>query len=326
MTHENAEPHRYPRGWFVVALSDEIETGKAQSVTYFGRRMVVFRGDDGQVRVTDAYCPHLGADLGVGGKVEGCEIRCPFHAWKFSGDTGQCTEVPYAKRIPAKAKIGTYLVDEVNGLIFIWNDPEGGEPDFRIPKLTEWDDPTWNRWKPTRIEIKTHPREIVENVADKGHFQPVHGTHIDNFENHYEGHTAVQIIEGVAYPRGGGKDKFRSVTTYYGPAYQTSEMDGYLPNKIVNCHTPIGPNLLHLWFGVMLQVKPGADKKQTEAFQEGYANNLLVGFKEDIAIWENKVFRERPILCDGDGDLGGLRRWYKQFYEDRRPASPPAAE
>src|SRR5262245_45607791 len=98
-------------------------------------------------------------------------------------------------------------------------------------------------------------------------------------------------------------------------------MDGYLANKLVNCHTPIGPNLLHLWFGVMLQVQPGGDKKQTEEFQKGYANNLLVGFREDVQIWENKVFRERPMLCDGDGDVGGLRRWYQQFYQDRKQAA-----
>lgn len=201
MSSASEATHRYPRGWFVVALSDEVVDAKPMSVTYFGRRMVVFRGADGKVRVTDAYCPHLGADLGVGGKVEGNDIRCPFHAWKFSGDTGACTEVPYAKRIPAKASIGTYLVDEVNGLVFIWNDPDGGQPDFQIPRLAEWDDPTWNRWHPTRIEVKTHPREIVENVADKAHFQPIHGTHIDYFENKYEGHTALQIIEGIAYPR-----------------------------------------------------------------------------------------------------------------------------
>ena len=32
---------------------------------------------------------------------------------------------------------------------------------------------------------------------------------------------------------------------------------------------------------------------------------------------ENKVYRDRPQLCDGDGDLGMLRRWYEQFYEPR---------
>ena len=45
------------------------------------------------------------------------------------------------------------------------------------------------------------------------------------------------------------------------------------------------------------------------------ANNIIVGFKEDIAIWENKKYRTRPILCDGDGDVGGLRRWYQKFYQ-----------
>ncbi len=312
--------HRYPRGWFVVALESEVEAGVPLSVRYFGRQMVVFKGEDGGIRVTDAHCPHLGADIGVGGVVEGNCIKCPFHAWKFDGE-GKCVEVPYAKKIPAKAKLRGWQVDVVNGLVFVWHDPEGGEPEYRIPALVEWDDPTWNRWEPKRIQIKTHPREIVENVADKAHFAPVHGTHVDVFENKYEDHKALQIIEGVAYPRGGGKDKFRSVTTYFGPAYQTSEMEGYLPNKLVNCHTPIGPNELHLWFGVMLQVTPGGDKKQTAEFQEGYANNLLVGFKEDIQIWENKVYVDKPILCDGDGKIGPLRRWYEQFYADRAPAA-----
>lgn len=303
----------------MVGLGHELENGQSTSVTYLGRKLVVYRDDEGEAHVHDAYCPHLGADLGVGGTVEGKCIRCPFHGWKFGAD-GECVEVPYAKRIPAKARVTTHQVDEVNGLIFIWHDPDGGEPDYRVPQLAEWDDPTWTRWKPDRLEIATHPREIVENVADKAHFLPVHGTDIDHFENEYDAHKAVQIIEGIAYPRGGGKDKFRSVTTYHGPGYQTSEMDGFLPNKIVNCHTPIGPNKLHLWFGVMLQSKPGGTKVTPE-FVDGYANNLLVGFKEDIAIWEHKTYLAKPVLCDGDGKIGALRRWYQQFYEPRGEAA-----
>lgn len=313
---ESTAPHRYPRGWFPVGLSTEIPAGEIKSVHYLGRQMIVYRGEDGVAHISDAYCPHLGADLGVGGKVEGDCVRCPFHAWKFGPD-GACVEVPYAKRIPPRARIGAHPTDEANGFIFVWNDPDGGAPDYQIPRLPEWDDPTWNRWTPQRLEIKTHPREIVENVADKAHFAPIHGTHIDVFANEYNGYEAVQVIEGVAYPRGGGKDYFKSRTTYYGPSFQISAMDGYLQNKIVNCHTPIGPNSLHLWFGVMLQVKPGGDKKQTEQFQEQYANNLLVGFKEDIAVWEHKVYVEKPILCDGDGKLGPLRHWYQQFYESK---------
>ena len=36
--------------------------------------------------------------------------------------------------------------------------------------------------------------------------------------------------------------------------------------------------------------------------------------EQDIPIWENKCFRPRPLLCDGDGPIGGFRRWASQFY------------
>ena len=35
---------------------------------------------------------------------------------------------------------------------------------------------------------------------------------------------------------------------------------------------------------------------------------------KDFPIWENKVYRERPLLCDGDGPIQAFRRWAAQFY------------
>jgi hypothetical protein len=35
---------------------------------------------------------------------------------------------------------------------------------------------------------------------------------------------------------------------------------------------------------------------------------------EDIPIWENKRYLERPLLCDGDGPIAEFRRWCLQFY------------
>jgi phenylpropionate dioxygenase-like ring-hydroxylating dioxygenase large terminal subunit len=54
-----------------------------------GLELVVFRGaDSGAVSVLDAYCPHLGAHMGVGGQVVGDCMECPFHKWQFA--TGAC--------------------------------------------------------------------------------------------------------------------------------------------------------------------------------------------------------------------------------------------
>ena len=36
--------------------------------------------------------------------------------------------------------------------------------------------------------------------------------------------------------------------------------------------------------------------------------------EEDIPIWENKRYRDNPILCDGDGPIHQFRRWFSQFY------------
>lgn len=59
---------------------------------------MVFRGQEGKASVLDAYCPHLGANLAVGGRVVGNCIECPFHGWQFRGDDGKCVKIPYAEK------------------------------------------------------------------------------------------------------------------------------------------------------------------------------------------------------------------------------------
>ncbi|HEX2562962.1 MAG TPA: Rieske 2Fe-2S domain-containing protein, partial [Acidimicrobiales bacterium] len=62
--------YRYPAGWFVVAWSSDVAPGDVRRLHYFGRELVCFRTEGGEVSVLDAYCQHLGGHLGVGGHVE----------------------------------------------------------------------------------------------------------------------------------------------------------------------------------------------------------------------------------------------------------------
>ncbi len=310
----------FARGWFVVAFSGELKPGDVRPLDYFGTDLVLFRTESGEAKILSAFCPHMGAHLGHGGKVEGEKIRCPFHAWKFNGK-GRCVEIPYAKKIPKRARVACWPVRERNGIIYVWHDAEKGAPEWEIPELEGHDSDAWTGWNFGRVRVKTHPREIVENVVDVGHFIPVHGTHVSDISNVFEGHMATQINSGVAYPLGGGKDNYALRATYYGPAYQVTHMDGFLKSRLINAHTPVGPYELDLCFAVSLE-KDGTGKEQQ--FLEGYIENLRQGFFQDIEIWENMQFRDVPILCDGDGPLIKLRRWYSQFYEPRTPA-PEAA-
>jgi cholesterol 7-desaturase len=93
-------PPPFPNGWFAIAESSEIVKGAAKSINCLGENFVVFRSTkDDQVFVLDAYCPHMGANLGVGGIVSDNCIECPFHQWRFSGEDGKLIGIPYSKSL-----------------------------------------------------------------------------------------------------------------------------------------------------------------------------------------------------------------------------------
>jgi 3-ketosteroid 9alpha-monooxygenase subunit A len=85
-----------------------------------------------------------------------------------------------------------------------------------------------------------------------------------------------------------------------------------LQNYMLFAHTPVDQGTVDLRLAVSLRIV--GDRATTEGYVKGYLDNLRSGFEDDIRIWENKVYRERPVLCDGDGPIGLLRRWYRQFY------------
>jgi 3-ketosteroid 9alpha-monooxygenase subunit A len=301
----------FPRGWFVVAFSDEIAVGQSVKMRYFGEDLVAFRGEDGQVHILEAYCAHMGAHLGVGSQVIGCTVKCPFHGWRYDG-TGACVEIPYAKKIPPKAKQRAWRVRELNGVVLMHHDPEGREPDFEIPAIPEYGTAEWMPWATNRYHIKTHPREIVDNLADRAHFAFVHNTEIDEFGFDVNGVSATQRVKGRSFLANGGVDSFASTTTYHGPGYLLMRMDGALQNYMLFGHTPVDGNSLDLRMAVMLKIV--GDRNKTQGFMAKYLDNLKKGFEDDIRIWENKIYRDPAVLCDGDGPIAQLRKWYRQFY------------
>ena len=52
----------FPRGWFIVAESNELDAGPLP-VRFFGQDFALYRGESGKPVMLDAYCKHMGTHL-----------------------------------------------------------------------------------------------------------------------------------------------------------------------------------------------------------------------------------------------------------------------
>ena len=79
--------------WIQLIDSQELDIPRPViPVVLNGKRLVLFRNDDGVLGLIGRNCPHRGADLCYG-RLENNGLRCPFHGWHFDY-TGQCLEQP----------------------------------------------------------------------------------------------------------------------------------------------------------------------------------------------------------------------------------------
>ena len=65
-------PDVVTEGWYPVCKSSKLKPGKADSFLISHHRVAVWRSASGEVAAIDAFCPHMGADLGNGKVVDGC--------------------------------------------------------------------------------------------------------------------------------------------------------------------------------------------------------------------------------------------------------------
>jgi 3-ketosteroid 9alpha-monooxygenase subunit A len=310
-----------PNGWFQVAYPEEVAPGQAIPLKFFGKDLVLFRTESGEVRMLDAFCPHLGAHLGYGGKVEGANIRCPFHAWKFDG-TGACTEIPYAKKIPANARMRPWEVREWAGLIVAWHHA-GGEPAPWEPGVVaEYKDPEWTAYERRRWTIHTRNQEMAENAVDSAHFHYLHGTsNMPASQAEVNGHI-LRVFSGTGMetPRGHVDGSVESLS--YGFGLGVVRFKGVVETLLVSSVTPIDGENVDVRFNFSVKMVGGADI--TKGVGKAFVKEVSRQLEQDIPIWENKTQWERPVLCDGDGPIGMFRKWCRQFYTET-PAPPAQA-
>lgn len=311
-----------PMGWYAVAYSKDLAAGEAQPLRYFDQDLVLFRTESGQPHLLDAYCPHLGAHLGHGGKVIGEKIACPFHGWQMSGD-GAVAEVPYAKQMPPRAAQGACLhsfpMQERNRMVWAWYHPERAAPSFDIEDVPELNDPDWSEPSNYEWEINTCLQETGENAVDIAHFVYVHGAaDMPQAKVTLDGaqRTTDMISTGPVINEDGSMDLEKSedihlITKNFGPGMAFQSFARAFKTVMVATMLPISRGRIKLRF---MFTQPRQISEQHKMLSDALVEEIVRQVGHDIPIWEHKIFRDDPILCDGDGPIAKYRKWFSQFY------------
>lgn len=314
----------FPNGWFRIAYSNELPNGGVKPLHYFGKDLVLFRTEDGFPQVFDAHCPHLGAHLGYGGKVEGNTLRCPFHGWCFDIE-GHCVQVPYSNKMAPKAQLKSLPVCEVNGLIMVYYHAQAELPSWHIPELPEWNLSDWTPFQRRIWKIRTHPQEMGENGLDTAHLLWLHEQSIPALQQaEFDINGAVLISRlhpkyrfSIFGELGINIESLAEISSY-GLGCQVADMRvktviGF-DNIAMFLLTPIDAEFLDVH--ILVSTKYVLNKTITYALRSKIMAEISQNLQRDIPIWENKIYCSKPLLSEVDGPIMQYRRWAQQFYSD----------
>jgi len=93
-----------------AAGTDELADGQSKVLNIDGNAVVLFRVRDDYFAISNT-CLHRGGPLGEG-ELNGYEVTCPWHGWKYDVRTGSFTIIP-------TLRVRTFNVKIVDGSLFV---------------------------------------------------------------------------------------------------------------------------------------------------------------------------------------------------------------
>lgn len=269
----------YHQGWFNVAF--ERDLGEALTPTLIGDQRIVLARLERGVQAFSADCPHRGAHLAFGGRLEGEAVVCPFHGYKIClGDRGG-----------DGFSVSAFPTLNIGGLIFVrlGEDHDCGFT-AHLHSLAEDHTIVAGFEMPVRVAAEL----VIENAFDQRHFHSVHHISTRQFVVEQEPAGNLLLRSSFSFPATGWiKDKSGSnvievpfTARTFSPGVIVSQLGGDTPYTVITTATPqpdgscmirLSLALPHAHYG------PVPDKQ--------FAGYLLTqsrkGLTDDQLMWEN---------------------------------------
>jgi 3-ketosteroid 9alpha-monooxygenase subunit A len=322
-----------PRGWYQIGWSTDFAAATPVPLHYFDCDLVAYRdennpdGSPGQVRVLDAYCRHMGAHLGFGGRVEGQCIRCPYHGWLYDAD-GSNVEVPYGDEGVTGVRLSSWPTAEVDGVVIVWYDPHELTAAIDPPALFARS--AHQHWPlsggATKLwpHMALTPQTAADNVCDAAHFKYIHGSHqVPRLVRYLDDGAVFRAFYEIEF--GGGFE--RTWATPDGPVRGTIVTEamglGLLWNRMGGVDevismlsvTPIDATSADVRMSVYVPTVRSDGEPMPDHIRDLWTNEQFGQADADLVIWTNQTYIQRPpfLRTEADG-IGAFRTWSSHWY------------
>lgn len=328
-------PSPFPEGWYFVASRRDLENARIVRKTWMGTEIVAWDDGNGSVCVAEAYCPHLGSDLGpaAGGRVRDGRLVCGFHGFEYDSG-GQCVATPFAPP-PKAARLRVFESRQIAGLVFAWWGIDGRQPQWHLP-ASEPDQAGWSDLHIWTSRFAGHPQETTENSVDMAHFRYVHG--YDSVSRvqplTVDGHILLSDFDFATTRRitrfASTKLEVSAKTLVVGLGYSFVEIREHtigLDMRLWILATPVDGTVIDL--SVVSQTGEIRSPNRWIAglgflpvrLRAPIMNRFMAAFEkrdvlQDVPIWSAKSYRSRPRLARSDGEIMRYRSYCAQFYPD----------
>lgn len=265
-------------GWHQMAYERDLNPGL--NLAWVGDHPLALVRDGEAVHAYEARCPHRGANLCIGGRLDGDAVICPFHGFRIAlGGTGD------------GFRVREYRVLNLGGLVFL-RDPRGRDCGFedyiRTLEKGHYIVPGFT------MELRTNPELVIENAFDTSHFQPVHGilnepqfARLESRAGEY-GVSGHFLLPDSPWQRTGTPGDQVSVpfaARAFSPTVLVSELGGSNPYFMITSALPSREGCV---VRLSLALPPGPDGRPPGSEGARYLlRQATAGLEKDQMIWEN---------------------------------------
>ncbi len=305
----------FSESWFPICLSRDIPPGKILGIDFLDGRVIAYRGATGEVRVMSAYCAHVGADLSVG-DIQGDEIRCAFHHWRYNGN-GVCVATKVGDPPPPAACLFKFPVCERYGIVFAYN---GERPRFEVPNFPYPDSELMLATSVIPDLVPTDPWVLSCNTPDMQHIKALHGVTFEVEDPHddveWTDHSMLYDFKGR---HANGEPIDYRIGIYGNNIYYQS---GTIEGRWFGMMTPFSlPRPGHTQvFAVFAARKNDSDDASTAAFLRAVTELEMKVVGEDIPIVNTIHFRP-GTLTRSDRTLARFFQYLREY-----PRCHPSAD